>query len=197
MSVNYCEIPLARNPSGAPPNFVDPPSLIATVQAVGLTFSIVTLVLILLRLYVRFQNKNALGSDDGMSVILLTGLGKSCRLTKSKRSSLSPSFLLLATRALLPPVSTGTLQNENSWTHCFNSRTSHKTCMGPASMLSRCGIYQGRDNILCTIQTRQITNLIPERRKASWLLCSMALCYSLQRHLSSYFITAPLVLSDG
>jgi hypothetical protein len=65
MPVNYCEIALAQNPSGAPPNFVDPPSLIATVQAVGITFSIVALALIVARLHIRAKNKNALGMDDG------------------------------------------------------------------------------------------------------------------------------------
>lgn len=65
MSVNYCEVALAPNPSGAAPNFVDPPSLIGTIQAVGITFAIVALVLIISRLYVRFHQKNVLGLDDG------------------------------------------------------------------------------------------------------------------------------------
>ncbi|KAJ0120685.1 hypothetical protein J7T55_015417 [Diaporthe amygdali] len=69
MSVNYCEIALAKNPSGAEPNFVDPPSLLATVQAVGITFGIVALLLILSRLYIRVQSKNALGVDDAFIVV--------------------------------------------------------------------------------------------------------------------------------
>lgn len=64
MSVNYCDIALAEAPNGAAANFVNPPALIATVQAVGITLGITALILIVLRLYVRIKNKNPLGLDD-------------------------------------------------------------------------------------------------------------------------------------
>lgn len=63
--VDYCQIALAQNPSGAPANFANPPSLITAVQAVGITLGVIALVLISLRLYVRVRNKTALGLDDG------------------------------------------------------------------------------------------------------------------------------------
>jgi hypothetical protein len=57
-------VPLAVNPSGAPPNFVDPPSLAGTVFAVGLTLSLVSTFFVSLRLYTNWINARRLVLAD-------------------------------------------------------------------------------------------------------------------------------------
>jgi hypothetical protein len=57
-------VPLAVNPSGAPPNFVDPPSLAGTVFAVGLAFSLISAFFVSLRLYTNWKNARQLGLAD-------------------------------------------------------------------------------------------------------------------------------------
>ncbi|ROT37822.1 hypothetical protein SODALDRAFT_324317 [Sodiomyces alkalinus F11] len=63
------QIPLAENPSGAPPNFTDGPSLIVAVQAVGISLGSIALLLIVLRLSVWYRLKRPFGLDDGFVVI--------------------------------------------------------------------------------------------------------------------------------
>ncbi|KJZ76508.1 hypothetical protein HIM_04237 [Hirsutella minnesotensis 3608] len=68
-AVPLSEIPLAPNPSGAPPNFINPPSLRGAVQGVGITFAIVSLILVLNRLTVIRRSSRPFGLDDA-SVVL-------------------------------------------------------------------------------------------------------------------------------
>jgi hypothetical protein len=57
-------IPLATNPSGAPPNFTNPPSMAGTVFAVGLALSLISTVFVSLRLYTNWTNAKRLVLAD-------------------------------------------------------------------------------------------------------------------------------------
>ncbi|KAK7943818.1 plasma membrane protein Pth11 [Apiospora aurea] len=75
-------IPLQENPDGSPPNYVDPPSLEATVQAVGITFGLIALALIVVRLLACRRAPRSLALDDGMlHPHLLTSLAALVLLT--------------------------------------------------------------------------------------------------------------------
>ncbi|GAB1315263.1 Rhodopsin domain-containing protein [Madurella fahalii] len=82
--VSLSEIPLAPNPSGDPPNFVDPPSLIVAVQAVGITLGFTALVLLVTRMVMSRQLKRPFGLDDASVIaawVLAAGYtGASCSL---------------------------------------------------------------------------------------------------------------------
>lgn len=67
--VRLSAIPLAANPTGAPPNFVDPPSLLAAVQAVGITLGFISLALIATRLAVSCRAKRQFGWDDAFIIL--------------------------------------------------------------------------------------------------------------------------------
>ena len=58
------KIPLAVNPSGAPPNFVDPPILISGAYATGVTMTVVGGICVLFRLGTNLKLSNGLQLDD-------------------------------------------------------------------------------------------------------------------------------------
>lgn len=58
------KIPLALNPTGEPPNFVDPPSQGATAFAVGLTLATISLFFVMLRLATNLRVVRKLALDD-------------------------------------------------------------------------------------------------------------------------------------
>ena len=58
------KIPLAQNPNGSPPNFVNPPSQSGTDLAVGLPFAVFSACFVLLRLITNFRHTGKLGLDD-------------------------------------------------------------------------------------------------------------------------------------
>lgn len=60
------KIPMAENPNGNPPNFVNPPTQNATVLAVGLPFAIISTCFVVLRLVTNFKNLRHFGLDDCM-----------------------------------------------------------------------------------------------------------------------------------
>jgi hypothetical protein len=49
-NMDLSKIPLMPNPSGAPPNFVDPPDLMGAVLGVGITLMILSGILLIFRL---------------------------------------------------------------------------------------------------------------------------------------------------
>ncbi|TVY40097.1 hypothetical protein LSUB1_G003673 [Lachnellula subtilissima] len=59
-------IALAPNPSGAPPNFVDPPSLANAVTGVGITLIIISGIFVILRVIANTKHPRRLGVDDCM-----------------------------------------------------------------------------------------------------------------------------------
>lgn len=61
------KVPLAANPSGAPPNFTNPPSLGDAVEGVGISLIAISGVFILFRLYTNSKPPRSLGVDDGKS----------------------------------------------------------------------------------------------------------------------------------
>ncbi|KAL9585256.1 MAG: hypothetical protein Q9203_004327 [Teloschistes exilis] len=80
-------IPLAPDPHGGPPNFVDPPSLQPVVIGVGLTMIITSGFFMILRLYTNIRNTGKLGADD-------FGLDGAARHTWDvPLSIMTPSFL--------------------------------------------------------------------------------------------------------
>lgn len=62
-------IPLAPNPSGAPPNFVDPPSLTPAFLGIGIAFIIVCSILIVLRVFTYLKTLGKVHLDDCGSMI--------------------------------------------------------------------------------------------------------------------------------
>lgn len=64
-------IPLAVNPSGAPPNFVNPDSLANTVFGVGLALSLLSTHFVSLRLYTNWTNARRLALSDCMYKLTL------------------------------------------------------------------------------------------------------------------------------
>jgi hypothetical protein len=67
--VDPSQVPLAANPSGAPPNFVDPPSLIVAVQVVGIVLAVISLILVTSRLVLGYRLKRPFGLDDGRQLL--------------------------------------------------------------------------------------------------------------------------------
>ncbi|KAF4625059.1 hypothetical protein G7Y89_g13109 [Cudoniella acicularis] len=62
--IDLSKVPLMPNPSGAPPNFVDPPSLASTVEGVGISLMIISGFLLIFRLVANLKNPRRLGFDD-------------------------------------------------------------------------------------------------------------------------------------
>jgi hypothetical protein len=58
------KIPLALNPNGDPPNFIDPPTLAPAVLGAGVTLIIISGIVVLLRLIANFKNTRKFGLDD-------------------------------------------------------------------------------------------------------------------------------------
>ena len=59
------KIPMAVNPSGAPPNFDHSPNLIKAVQGVGISLAAITLVFLIIRLRIYIKLNRGLVLDDG------------------------------------------------------------------------------------------------------------------------------------
>lgn len=62
--IDPSQVPLAKNPSGAPPNFVDPPSLLIAVQSVGIILAAISLMLVISRFILGHRLKRPFGLDD-------------------------------------------------------------------------------------------------------------------------------------
>lgn len=62
------KIPMAANPSGAPPNFDHGESLAGAVKGVGVTMAVITFFLLAIRLRVYMQANRKLNWDDGEPV---------------------------------------------------------------------------------------------------------------------------------
>ncbi|KAI9644958.1 hypothetical protein NHQ30_006993 [Ciborinia camelliae] len=62
--VDLSTIPLAINPNGNPPNFINPPSLDSAVLGVGVTLIIISLSLLCIRLFTNLKTTGSLGLDD-------------------------------------------------------------------------------------------------------------------------------------
>jgi hypothetical protein len=58
------KIPLAKNPDGSPPNFMDPPSLVAEAYSVILILMITSFTIMALRLYSNILSHRKLLVDD-------------------------------------------------------------------------------------------------------------------------------------
>lgn len=56
--------PLTPNPSGAPPNFVDPETLAPTTLATGVVFIILSTLCVATRIYAGLKNVRKLRLDD-------------------------------------------------------------------------------------------------------------------------------------
>lgn len=67
-NVDTSKIPFARNPNGDPPNFLDPPSLAPAIFIVGLTLTIISGPLIILRLATNLKTVGKWGLDDCISI---------------------------------------------------------------------------------------------------------------------------------
>ncbi|KAF2645170.1 hypothetical protein P280DRAFT_444629 [Massarina eburnea CBS 473.64] len=67
-SLDLSKVSLTINPSGAPPNFVDPPSLEPTVLGVGVTLITISLIIIVLRLVANFKHMGKFAIDDVLCV---------------------------------------------------------------------------------------------------------------------------------
>lgn len=61
-------IPIAPNPNGDPPNFVDPPSLAPAVLGVGMALIIISGIFVMLRLITNLKNTGRLALDDCMYI---------------------------------------------------------------------------------------------------------------------------------
>ncbi|KAK2736778.1 hypothetical protein FQN57_000550 [Myotisia sp. PD_48] len=57
-------IPMAANPNGAPPNFVNPPSLELTLLGVGVAFIVLSGSALAIRLFTNYKHTGRLGLDD-------------------------------------------------------------------------------------------------------------------------------------
>jgi len=64
--VDPSQIPLAVNPNGDPPNFINPPSLAPAMLEVGVTLIIISRILVILRLVTNLKNTGKLGLNDCM-----------------------------------------------------------------------------------------------------------------------------------
>jgi hypothetical protein len=65
LGIDLHKVPLALNPNGNPPNFVDPSSLDTVVLAVGITLITLSGCLLILRLFANFKHTGKFGLDDG------------------------------------------------------------------------------------------------------------------------------------
>ncbi|KAF2488554.1 hypothetical protein BU16DRAFT_473457 [Lophium mytilinum] len=63
------KVPLGVNPSGAPPNFVNPPTLVHSVQAIGVVLAIISLFLVCVRLGVYRTISRGILLDDASIII--------------------------------------------------------------------------------------------------------------------------------
>lgn len=66
------KIPIALNPNGDPPNFVDPPCLAHTISAVGIPLIISSSLCVLIRLATNSKHTGKLGLDDCKSIRLFS-----------------------------------------------------------------------------------------------------------------------------
>lgn len=62
--LDLSQVPLAANPSGAPPNFIDPPSFAHLIYGLVDTLMAITILFVALRIMSTFNKKNSLKADD-------------------------------------------------------------------------------------------------------------------------------------
>ena len=64
-------MPLVPNPDGSPPNYIDPPSLAPAMTGVGVSLTVVTALLVVIRICTNAKSarvrRGRLGVDDGGS----------------------------------------------------------------------------------------------------------------------------------
>lgn len=83
--VPLSQIPLAVNPDGSPPNFVNPESLAPQVATVGIVFGILATIFVGIKVFHYATSPRGLGIDDGLQIIALAiahayvGLAISCK----------------------------------------------------------------------------------------------------------------------
>lgn len=63
-TVNLSTIPIAPNPFGARPNFINPPTLAPAITGVGITMITLSVFFVTARLYANFYAVRRLGWDD-------------------------------------------------------------------------------------------------------------------------------------
>ncbi|KAH7383206.1 hypothetical protein BKA66DRAFT_570245 [Pyrenochaeta sp. MPI-SDFR-AT-0127] len=73
LNTDPSKIPLAPNPNGNPPNFVDPPTLEHTIHSFGIALMIISVVLLLLRLYANLKHTGRFRLDDGKYFLCIIG----------------------------------------------------------------------------------------------------------------------------
>ncbi|MCJ1324193.1 hypothetical protein MMC10_000855 [Thelotrema lepadinum] len=64
-------MPLVPNPDGSPPNYIDPPTLAPAVTGVGVSLTIATTLLVVMRISTNARTAKGLGIDDVFCVIAL------------------------------------------------------------------------------------------------------------------------------
>lgn len=76
-NIDPSRIPIALNPNGDPPNFVDPPSLAHFISAVGMTLIVISALFVIVRLATNLKHTGKLGLDDckWIQPFLTIGLG--------------------------------------------------------------------------------------------------------------------------
>lgn len=67
--VDLMTTPMAPNPSGAPPNFVNPPSLATTTLGVGVSLIVVSGFMLAVRLFANWKHSKKFHLDDGQSTL--------------------------------------------------------------------------------------------------------------------------------
>ena len=66
--VDLSKVPARVNPSGAPPNFDNPPTLAPVTLGISVTMSIITAAFVMVRLYTNAKGVRKLGLDDRQTV---------------------------------------------------------------------------------------------------------------------------------
>lgn len=67
--VDLSKIPLAPNPDGAPPNFIDPPSLEPAFLGVGISLMTISAILLAIRIIANYKHVGKLWFDDFLCII--------------------------------------------------------------------------------------------------------------------------------
>ena len=57
-------MPLVPNPDGSPPNYIDPPSLAPAMTGVGVSLTVVTAFLVIIRIFTNTKSVRGIGVDD-------------------------------------------------------------------------------------------------------------------------------------
>jgi hypothetical protein len=62
--IDPLDLALAPNPSGDPPNFIDPPSLEPAFLGVGISLMVISSILVTVRIYTNYRHTGKLYIDD-------------------------------------------------------------------------------------------------------------------------------------